>query len=70
MSEVNLMKLGDLLARLKELHEESLFEDNEQICVHLWRGSVQYKCRIVGVYLDFSSSKEEVRIDLFPIDRK
>lgn len=58
--------LGGVLRRLQWLENDSLFGSNEgmDVCVHF--GSMHRPCRIVGIYLDSSSSKEQIRIDLFP----
>lgn len=65
MASGNFDELGALLARLNELREESLFGEKERVRVHLRRGNGSLNCRIVGVYLDTSSSKEEITIDVF-----
>lgn len=65
MASGDFKKLGFLLNRMKELHESSLFGDNETVNVVLHRGCQHLPCRIVGAYLDTSSSKEEIRIDVF-----
>lgn len=69
MSKCDLNVLGNLLRRLNEEREDALFDDNEKISVVLRQGTRSIECRIVGVYLDYSSSKEELRIDLSPIKR-
>lgn len=69
MANENLNELGSLLARLNELCKDSLYGKEERIRVHLRRGNGSLNCRIVGVYLDTSSSKEEITIDLF-LDNK
>lgn len=69
MANGDLNELGSLLARLNELCEDSLYGEKERVRVHLRRGNGSLNCRIVGVYLDTSSSKEEITIDLF-LDNK
>lgn len=69
MAKGDLNELGSLLARLNELREDSLYGEKERVRVHLRRGNGSLNCRIVGVYLDTSSSKEEITIDLF-LDNK
>ena len=69
MSRFDLNVLGNLLRRLEEEREDALYDDNEKIKVVLRQGTRIVECRIVGVYLDYSSSKEELRIDVCPIKR-
>ena len=63
-NEYDLNILGNLLRRLNDEREDALFGDDEMVDVALRLGTRTIKCRIVGVYLDFSSSKEKLRIDL------
>ena len=66
MDAPNFSNLKDVMLRLSELYTDSQFGDNEKVeaCLHM--GSRHIRCRIVGIYLSCSSSKEELRIDLFP----
>lgn len=66
MDAPNFSKLKDVRERLEELNQDSLYKDNELVRCTLHRGSQHIRCRIVGVYLSTSSSKEEIVIDLFP----
>lgn len=61
---INFRSVGDVIKRLGELQEDAIYGEKTNIRLHLHSGSLNRDLKIVGMYLDFSSSKEEITIDV------
>lgn len=63
-----LRTIGGLLERLNELKDYGLlYGDNEEVRYHVKLGSISRDCRVVGVSLENSSSKEMIVFELSPL---
>lgn len=63
MADIDLSKLDSLIERLSSLREE-MSNGNSDVVVHYKFGSLVGICKIVAVYRDSKSDKEEIGIEI------
>lgn len=61
---INFGSVGDVIQRLCELQDDSIYGEKTHIRLHLHSGSLNRDLKIEGIHLDMSSSKEEITIDV------
>lgn len=67
MANINLSKLDSLIKRLSYLREE-MSNINSDVVIHYKFGSIIGNCKIVAVYRDLKSDKEEIGIEIQKLD--
>ena len=63
MADIDLSKLDSLIERLSSLREE-MPNGNSDVVVHYKFGSLVGACKIVAVYRDSKTDKEEIGIEI------